>query len=251
MTTETLVKAYTSGKFAPFNEGSRQFYGDKSMLLYAKGNPFTGINFYDAHTAVRNLKIDGVHCVTDREYNAMVSADSEIANQMRRYAVWTSILKDVEVDAKSGGYTAKHIARPEVSIVDGGYVAKGRTKAIKLPKDGFFKIRELLESDTGLPTKTYGDYLLDEPCAYWIAAAGKERPVSRGDWYLGGRREFRAAASWEQFDSRVSVGVRVASDKPIEPIVLAGLDAVGDIEKIAQRYSLTPAEVVAELGRRL
>ncbi|MBM3304219.1 MAG: hypothetical protein FJY76_03905, partial [Candidatus Aenigmarchaeota archaeon] len=130
-------------------------YADPQMLLGDDGSPLTNISIYRAHMAAQNL---GLRLTDDVEHNQLVSTNRRVAIQMRNYAVWTSILRDVE--STGSGYTAKHIARPEVSIVDGEYVAKGRTKAIKLPKDGFFKIRELLESDTGLPTKTYSDYLL-------------------------------------------------------------------------------------------
>jgi len=219
-------------------------YADPQMLLGADDNPLTNISIYRAHMAAQRL---GLRLTDDIEHNELVNKNPNVANQMRNYAVWTSILRDVE--STGSGYTAKHIARPEVSIVDGGYVAKGRTKAIKLPKDGFFKIRELLESDTGLPTKTYGDNLLDEPCAYWIAAAGKERPVFRGVWYLYERREFSAAANWGQFHSYTNVGARGASDSEPSAIVLARAEALARLDGISRRHGITDDSLLQALSR--
>lgn len=193
-------------------------YADPNMLSDTDGKPLTDINFYQAHRIAHKL---GIMLTDDIDFNYLMDSNPEAANQTRKYAVWTSLLKNVERDAKTGGYKAKHIARPEPSFVDGKYVAKGKEKAIKLPEDGFFKIRELLESETGLPTQTYGGDVLDEPCAYWLAAEGSERPVLRGGWCLSEHGQFGAIASWESLSSSSRVGARVASDSEPSPILKA------------------------------
>jgi len=245
-----LVKAeqIPTGRISPSGwiKLSTGSYADPNMLMRADGAPLTNINIYQAHTAAQKL---GLRLTDDLEHNALVNTNPEAASQMRNYAVWTSILRDVQTGGS--GYTAKHIARPEVSIADGEYVAKGGEKPVKLPKSGWFKVKELLESDTGLPTKTYGDNMPDEPSAYFFIEAGEERHVCRGHWGLRGRREFDAIAYWESLYSGPLVGARVASDVEPSPIMIAKAEAVGAIEEIGRRYDLSPAEVMAALGKQL
>jgi len=216
-------------------------YADPNMLLGADGQPLTNINFYQAHLAAQKL---GFRLTDDIEHNDLVNGNPEAAEQMRNYAAWTSLLRDVEKSGKE--YTAKRIARPEVSRVEGSYVAKGSEKATKLPKHGYFRISHLLQSDDGLPHETF-DNPPDEPFAYWAIAEGKERPVSRGGWDLGERGGFDAGADWESLNSDPGVGARVASDNEPSPIMIATAEAVGAIEEIGRRHNLKPEEVVAGL----
>ncbi len=222
-------------------------YADPNMLLGADGKPLTNINFYQAHLAAQKL---GLRLTDDIEFNDLVNSNPDAAKQMRNYAVWTSLFKDVESEAKTGGYTAKHIARPEVSRKGEIYVVGGTEKAIRLPKGGFFKIKELLESDTGLPEKTYGGNMLDEPCAYWMANEGAERPVLRGIWSLYGPGQFNALAYWGHSVSGPGIGARVASDSEPNSIMIATAETVEAVKEISGRYGLKPAEVVAALGSR-
>lgn len=221
-------------------------YADPNMLLGADGEPLTNIKFYQAHLAVQML---GIRLVDDRDFNDLVNTDAEVVEQMRKYAVWTSMLKNVE-SAKNGGYTAKHIARPEVSSKGGVCTVGGREKRIKLPEDGFFKINELLESETGLPEKTYGENVLDESCAYWAANEGPERSVLRGGWCWSGHRGFDADARWGPSGSYTGVGARGASEEEPKPIVFASAESIRKIEETSRKYGVEPAEVVAVLGSR-
>jgi hypothetical protein len=225
----------------------RHSYADSSMLLGSDGNPLTCINAYQGHLALKRLDI---RSIDNAEFNELVNTDPEAAKQMRHRAVWTSFLKDVGKSRGSGGYTAKHIARPDVEIKNGYYLVGGTEKAVKLPNDGWFTIRHIMESEDGLPHETTTKPA-DEPSAYWSVSEGTERPVLRGDWGLHEHRQFHAHVSWESLDSLSHVGARGASDNEIKPIMLAGMDAIREIEKIGKMYGLTPAEVVAELEKRL
>ncbi len=217
------------------------------MLLGADGKLLTNIKFCQAHLAAQKL---GIRLIDDIEFNDLVNTNTEAAEQMRNYAVWTSLLKDVK-SAKNGGYTAKHIARPEFSRKGDIYVAGGAEKAIKLPKDGFFKISELLESETGLPEKTYGRSALYEPCAYWMTNEGLERPVGRGDWDWGGHRGFGADAHWGPSGSDTLVGARGASDEEPSRIKLATAEALSRLDEIGRRYGVETSDIACALTKKV
>ena len=217
------------------------------MLLGAGGGPLTNINAYNGHLAFQRF---GVRSIDDVEFNELVNTDSQVAKQMRQYAVWTSFLTDVQSNAKEGGYTAKHIARPDVSVRDGRYAVGGDKKPTKLPNKGWFTVKHILASDDGLPHETTPN-MPDEPCAYLATSEGKERPVLRGDWAIYARREFGALASWGSLDSYPSVGVRGASDEKPKPIVFARAEALRSVESLSNIYGVTPAEIVASLGQAI
>ena len=177
--TRQIPNGYVSSRWKKLSRS----YADSGMLLGADGNPLTNINAYEGHL---NFQRIGVRSIDDVEFNEFINTDSDAARQMRQYAIWTSFLKNVQKNAKGGGYTAKHTARPEVSIRDDKYVVRGDSKATKLPENGYFTIRHLLSSDDGLPHETTPG-APNEPFAYWAVAEGKERPVSRGSWDLSER----------------------------------------------------------------
>ena len=199
---------YTSCEWAAFKDGERSFFADRNMLLGADGKPLTKINYYNGHLVLQHRGLRGID---DREFNAVVNEDPDVAEQMKIYSVWTSFLRNVEKEGRR--YSAKLIARPGVSETTDGYVVNGSEKTVKLPLNGWFVIRKLLESESGLPEDTYKDYnMTDEPCAYFAISEGAERPVIRGDWGIDGRGRFCAIASWGPLSSDSFVGIRAASD---------------------------------------
>jgi hypothetical protein len=183
------------------------YYADPNVLLGADGKPLMRINFYQGHIEAKKL---GMRLIDDSEYNGLVKSNRAVADQMCDCAVWTGLLKDVI--STDEGYTAIYTTRPEVSVVDDEYLVKGVEKTVTLPKSGFFKIRELLESETGLPTKTYGD-MPDEPGAYFWIEQGRFRPISRGRWLLRGRGHFDVDAYWEPIGTGRYVGARAVREK--------------------------------------
>lgn len=223
----------------------REFYADNEMAKGSDSNILlTSINFYKGHLAPQRL---GLRSIDDIEYNTIVNANEGIANQMKKYAVWTSFLRKVE--RANGGYTAKHIARPEVSIKDDICIVGGAEKSIKLPKDGWFKISHLLQSEDGLPHETF-EQMPDEPSAYFWIAEGPERPVFRGRWLLDRHGQFHTRAHLEPFDSDPLVGIRVASDEEPKPINFATAEALFRLDEIGRRYGVEPSDIACALANK-
>jgi hypothetical protein len=204
---ENLPAGYPSPKgWLRLETGGRTSYVDPGMLAKEDGSPLTRITYAQAH---RILQIYGLRGADDLEHN-MASENPEVAKQMKKFAVWTSCLKDVK-RAKGGGYTAKLISRPVIAMVDGEYKVRGSEKPRKFPASGYFTEAHILQSEDGLPSETL-QKMPDESFGYFSIAEGPERPVSRGGWSWYAHIQFNANARWGPFDSYSDVGFRGASD---------------------------------------
>jgi len=232
-----LPVGYASGGWIELEDRRRVFYACQSMILGAYGDPVGNVNFYDGCLVLQGLGLRGP---TDREYNIMMQRDLGIADQMRSLSVRTSFLRNVR--KARGRYSAKHIASPEVAKTPDGCIVKGDEKAITLPPDGWFTIRELLESKSGLPEKTYSDKSKpDEECAYFSIDESPEMPVVRGFWSIYMDGGFDASALWGPKVSSYEVGIRAVSDTKPNAIALA--KAFARLEKISRRHGVDALSV--------
>lgn len=244
---ETLPAAYLSPPkdWARLETGT---YADPYMLKRADGSPLRRITYAKAHCILQRLGGKGTD---DLEHNSLFDQNSQAAEQMSRFAVWTSYLTDVE-KAKGGGFNANIITRPEIVIVDGAYKVRGSEKPRKFPACGYFTIRHLRESEDGLPFVTHlSQNMPDEPCSYFSIVEGPERPVYRGTWALPSPGQLDANARWEPFRLDPNIGIRAASDEEPTPVLLAGVEALNRINDISRRYGVGPAEVVGRLAEIL
>ncbi len=133
-------------------DGNRTFYADPLMVRNADGDPITYFDFYNSSIF---LQRSGLRNPTDREYNLMLK-NPVIAKGMRS-KIWTSFVKNVE--KKGERFTGLYIERPEVRGNNyDDFQVVGSEKRIDLPATGWFKISELLQSETSFPERTYDSY---------------------------------------------------------------------------------------------
>jgi hypothetical protein len=217
------------------------------MLLGADGKPITGMNAYASHLALQRM---GIRSPDDDEFNDMIYNNTQVAEQMRKYGIWTSVLIDME-KTKGKGYKAKRIARPVIESRDGYYMLRGSEKPIKLPPTGWFTIRHLLQSEDGLPHETT-ERAPDEPASRWVISDDYGVvSVRRGMYRVDGQCQFDAYACFEPSLSVFTVGARGASDYKPNPVFLAAAEAVCSLENIGRKHSLKAAELLLVLSEEL
>lgn len=192
-----------------FGEDKGIFYVDPLMVRQIDGEPLKGVSFYRGYLILQSL---GLRNLTDTEYNVVISENAQVAEQMRRFLIRTGFLKKVE--RTKDGYTAMYIAIPKVERIGEGFEITGSEKRINLPPQGWFKVSQLLESETGLPQITY-EKIPCERCAYFWIREGDQRPILRGSWSWspGTDRQFDIHANWERPYSDIHVGIRAASNE--------------------------------------
>lgn len=238
-----------------FEDGDTKFYADPFLTRDRTANkiadifnPFWARDFYHAHTIQNELEF---RPPTDREYNIMVNGNPEIAEQMDTFNIWTSILKNVELT--KNGYTALYIARPVVRKAGNDYEITGSEQRVKLPPGGnrcIFKISELLESENGLPEKTYETHGCspDEPRARYYVNTGELMAIQRGNWRRPNEapgREF-GFITIRPIDPEIIGATRAVSDEnPVEVIRKSLLDCIGELKR---RYGVINTLIGSRLG---
>jgi len=144
-----IREAYVNPEgWTQFRDGNRVFYISANPAT-DDGDIATHLGFQEAHLVMQRL---GLRCPTDREYNTAVHQNPRFGNDMDNNCVWTGFLKDVR---KIGhGFTALYVPTPIVTVKGDGFEIAGDERSVKLPENGWFRISELLQSETGLPERT-------------------------------------------------------------------------------------------------
>ena len=184
MFTQRLVQIQLPGAFVSesdawieFRDGNRIFYADPFMVRGGDGKPITYLDFYRGNLILQDL---GLRKPTDREYNLMLK-NPVIANEMKTNTIWTGFVKNVKKNGER--FTGLYIERPEVRGNNyDDFQVVGSEKRVDLPPTGWFKISELLQSETGFPEKTWPWPSYPYP---WTAGEKQDEPFAFFSIYEG------------------------------------------------------------------
>ncbi len=212
-------KIILSEPWPEFQDQGKPFPFYANPCIISSDSIYRGMRIYHTKTVLGNLDLRGP---SDREYNIIANQKQEpkIVEQMRDYFTFTGVLRDVRNRRVRKGCLASYIESPEVRIIPGHRpLISGREKRIILPPQGWFRIKELLQSGTGLPRITYTK-LPDEPSAYFTLREGQEMALLRGRRYRkrdSERTEFAVTVYYDPMAIIPHLGILAVRDPKREP----------------------------------